>query len=155
MKTFKKSELSVLRSRISDLTEQGRKAWRRIRASRGLDRWLAWEEKRSIGEEARTCFLSYAFLRGVPYRVVEPTASFNGMPEDVWRKLLTRRIIGALRGYAPDTVDPTLWPEQVLAWVSVPEDPARAARREAARQQWAVRREEIRARYEAQRQGAA
>ena len=46
---------------------------KQIQATHGDERARLWEKKREYGTKTRWILLGYAFLRGVPYRVVEKT----------------------------------------------------------------------------------
>lgn len=79
---------------------------------------------------SRMLYLAYGFLRGIPYRVMEPTARplFDkmGHPETAFLKGLAALITFA---GVPTT------PEELKGWMAVPESPERVekrARREAA-----------------------
>lgn len=81
---------------------------------------------------SRMLYLAYGFLRGIPYRVMEPTARplFDrmGHAETTFLKGLATLITFA---GVPTT------PEELKGWMAVPETPERAAkraRREAASQ---------------------
>ncbi len=99
-----------------------------IQRTTGKARYLAWNEKRVIGEEARLYLLAYAFARGVPYRVVEPTArekpSECGASVEAWRDAFASSI--AFRTCAEADLA-----KEVRAWLEVPEAADRRARREA------------------------
>lgn len=74
---------------------------------------------------ARTVFLAYAFLRGVPYRVVEPTARplFTGM--GCYEGSFVSNI-AALVAWANGEVVPN---ERVKSWLAQPEPAAHLAKR--------------------------
>src|SRR5882724_2684321 len=85
----KKSELVNLRSEIAKRVAESRGIRKNINASSGMAKWALWNDKRSVGSETRDLLLAYAFLRGVPYRVVEPTAKVpDGRTLDGWLKSL-------------------------------------------------------------------
>ena len=69
---LKKKDLPALRVEIRRLAVEGRAYNPRIRAARGPERHQLRGEKGGVGQDARTLLLIYAFLRGVPYRVLEP-----------------------------------------------------------------------------------
>lgn len=124
---MKKSELGWLRSKIKDLAGQGTAIRHRIQAAFNRARYDLWNDKRSIGDEARWMLLAYAFLRDVPYRMVEPTATVPATmncTEEEWFKDIAGRI--ACRAERDDRE------VAVLAWLKVPEATDRKARREAA-----------------------
>lgn len=69
-----------VRSRLRQ-RETGSRALRKaIHESSGMDRWYAWQEKRSFGRETRHLLLAYAFLRGVPYARAEPKCGDTNGP---------------------------------------------------------------------------
>jgi len=45
----------------------------------GLEKWKAWEEKRDVGITARYYLLAYGFLKGYPYRKMEPKSNEHHM----------------------------------------------------------------------------
>jgi len=69
----------VMIAKINGLAQEGKKS--RIRISRAKTQEAVWPlayRKHLIGREARNHLLAYAFLRGIPYRKVEPKCSeFN------------------------------------------------------------------------------
>ena len=71
----KASALKRLRSR--DPATQGRKNKLKelARPETGPQRENLWVSKREIGSHARCCLLIYGFLRGLPYRRIEPTTT--------------------------------------------------------------------------------
>lgn len=123
---MKKSELSALRTSIKMLAAQGSDIHRRIGESRDRARYDLWNEKRGVGVNARDALLAYAFLRGVPYRVVEPTASqavrAYGQPAVV---------AGSVAGAIPANQRTPEDGQQIAAWLLVPEIDERRAWREA------------------------
>lgn len=119
---MKKSELGWLRSKIADLAAQGVAIRKQIQAAFARARYDLWNDKRSIGDEARWMLLAYAFLRDVPYRVVEPTAVHEGS------------VYGGAKGLANAVAKAAQLPDsaKVEAWIAVPEQIDRKTRREAA-----------------------
>lgn len=62
-----------LKSVVKELAaESHRIRVERIRPTKGPDRAAAWWAKRAVGRRARATLLAYAFVRGIPYRCVEP-----------------------------------------------------------------------------------
>jgi hypothetical protein len=80
-------ELSTLKAQIRDLAQQGREVRNHIRCASGLARDALWNDKRAIGRHARGLLLVYGYLRGVPYRRIEPRCHEGG---DAHAALLTR-----------------------------------------------------------------
>lgn len=91
---------------------------------------------------SREILLAYAFLRGVPYRRVEPrTAPLPDGAADFRRRVLAHHVAAAV----PRRLEgPATGKDAVLAWLAVPETPERAAwrlaREEAGRARRAARR---------------
>lgn len=50
---------------------ESREIRKKIHASKGMDRWHAWREKRDYGEETRHLLLAYGWMRGLPYEACE------------------------------------------------------------------------------------
>ena len=69
---LKKKDLPTLAAEIKRLAAEGRAYNPRIQAARGPERHRLRGEKSGAGWEARLLLLTYAFLRGVPYRTLEP-----------------------------------------------------------------------------------
>src|SRR4051812_20771206 len=67
----KKSRYPELKQEIRDREKDSREIRKRIRASSGMDRWQAWQDKRGEGNTTRCLLLIYAMLRRVPRVVVE------------------------------------------------------------------------------------
>lgn len=67
-----KKDLSALKTEIKRLAAEGRAHNPLIQAARGPERHRLRGEKAGIGWHARMALLAYAYLRGVPYRVLEP-----------------------------------------------------------------------------------
>jgi len=65
-------ELSNLKSQISEAARKGRSIHTKIQACRGDARHALWNEKRALGRRARYLLLAYGYLRGIPYRRIEP-----------------------------------------------------------------------------------
>jgi hypothetical protein len=132
---MKRRELVELRDEIKASAAQGREVRARIHATRDRERYDAWNEKRRVGTGARELMLACAFLRGVPYRVVEPTCgeSLESQRYDaVQRKWITevgwwfrKQILVIAQRF-----DPSRTEAEILAWAQAPEDPARRALRE-------------------------
>lgn len=120
--------VSSLKSEVVRFADEGRAARKVIQATTHEARYAAWNEKRAVGEAARIAMLAYAFARGVPYRVVEPTArekpaDYGRTPAE-WRREFASRI-AVWMDYDHPPVD------ALLAWLEVPEALDRRARREA------------------------
>lgn len=120
--------VSSLKSEVVRFAREGNAARKLIQSTTREARYDAWNEKRAIGEGARVALLAYAFARGVPYRVVEPTsrerpADYSRTPAE-WRREFASQI-AVWMDYDHAPVD------AMLAWLEVPETAERRARREA------------------------
>ena len=112
----KKKRFENIREAIRQQELLSRESRATIRATSGLDRYLAWSEKRSIGTRTRDLLLVYAFLRGMPYRVCEPVTR-QGIPAsglDLFWRLVEF-------GYR-EKPEQRLYkcPEDIQAWLLVP-----------------------------------
>ena len=124
---MKKSQLVGLRCLIAAFAAQGQEIRRQIQKAIARARYDLWNDKRSLGSDARMALLAYAFLRDVPYRVAEPTAVAPvGRTEEQWRRSLAQDI-------APYVCKERVTPaKDIEAWLALPEQIDRKARREAA-----------------------
>ncbi len=59
------------RSALREALEDSRPYVLAIQQTSGKDRERAWDAKRSFGHDTRYTHLAYAFLRGMPYKVLE------------------------------------------------------------------------------------
>lgn len=69
----KKSKFPELKQEIKTREAASREIRKLIQGSAGLERHQHWLDKRNYGGHTRDLLLLYAFMRKVPYRVVEPT----------------------------------------------------------------------------------
>ncbi len=141
---MKKSELVYTRSQIAKLTAESKAIRKQIHASSGMAKWMLWQEKRAVGYSARRELLAYAFLRGVPYRVVEPTArTREGSTVESSNKWLAAEISACIhKTYTPVDYDLNA---SVKAWLEVPEALERTKARVAAREAYAAKGAKMRA----------
>ena len=150
-----KSELQGLRARIAELAAQGVAIRSKIGAARERARYDLWNEKRAVGDGVRDLLLAYAFLRGVPYRVAEPTArekpAWFGGAVETWRATWSATIAERVREVVPSEG----LEARVLAWLTEPEPEAHKARREAAERRGRERALERARAQRAARKGAA
>jgi hypothetical protein len=112
---LKKKDLPALKAEIKRLAAEGRAYNSRIQDAHGPERHRLRGEKGSIGWDARMLLLAYAFLRGVPYRVLEPkcledTSSYLRKPLIHWTGL-------AVKEWDPQKHEEI--EEQVEAWFNV------------------------------------
>jgi hypothetical protein len=71
-------KLLKIKEKIKELAAKGTKIRKEvINKTSGKDRYYAWEDKRMFGAEARTYLLVYGFLRGMPYRKIEPKSRLD------------------------------------------------------------------------------
>lgn len=120
----KKSKFPTLKQEIKDREAASREICKRIHASRGLDRYEAWQEKRSEGNTTRCLLLMYAMLRGLPRHALE--SKYN--PYDNYWLYNGMHHMAGQRNLA-------LTKEAIDAWLSAPapvveapaEEPARGA----------------------------
>lgn len=140
---MKKSELVYTRSEIAKHTAESREILKRIHAASGMAKWMLWQEKRRVGYAARRELLAYAFQRGMPYRVVEPTAVVpEGRTLEGWFRDLAADITACIPK-SDTSVDGVR--ASVKAWLAVPETLERAQARTAAMEAYAARRARMRA----------
>ncbi len=112
MNTTKK----LFKEKIKALAGQSAEARKEIRSSKGMDRWHAWEGKRSIGQSARAVYLAYAYFRGVPYRVLEPKCLEDS--GDTTKFYLRQEIFAVLTSMLP--VETVISKEGIKEWLAVP-----------------------------------
>lgn len=72
---LKKQELLILKAKIKGLAEGGYRCRKFISATSHEARARHWDEKRSIGAEARYHLIAYGLLRGLAYDVIEPNSN--------------------------------------------------------------------------------
>lgn len=68
---MEKYKLKMVQTEVKLHAVEGRQIAVNIRASSEKERWWLWQDKRSVGVKARYAQLAYAYLRGVPYEVLE------------------------------------------------------------------------------------
>ncbi|MFA5203055.1 MAG: hypothetical protein WC708_01505 [Lentisphaeria bacterium] len=68
---YKKFQLSALKTEIKRLANDGRALNKEISSTDDIERHVLRREKALIGRKAREYLLAYAFLRGIPYKVLE------------------------------------------------------------------------------------
>jgi hypothetical protein len=67
----KRAVIKQFRDTLRTREFESRAICARIRASSGLDRAAAWDEKRTYGDVTRCILLAYGFVRGLPYETIE------------------------------------------------------------------------------------
>lgn len=77
MKYVRRKNLSWLQLKIKKLADKGVFFRQKANESRGIEKANLRSLKRREGEYAREHLLAYAFLRGVPYRKVEPKSNIS------------------------------------------------------------------------------
>ena len=65
---------------LKERENQSREIRKTIHASKGMDRWAAWQEKRSYGADTRHILLAYGMARGLPYLACEPKCGEDNQP---------------------------------------------------------------------------
>jgi len=73
----KKSKFPEIRAELRQREQESRAIRKQINGSSGLERWGFWQDKRRYGSDTRDLLLGYAFLRGMPYYVVEAKTTPN------------------------------------------------------------------------------
>lgn len=68
----KNAKYSKIREELRLRQAESQAIRKQIHASKGMDKWALWQDKRAYGSETRYLLLAYAFLRGMPYLACEP-----------------------------------------------------------------------------------
>lgn len=150
----KKLELiQAQKARVCELAREGAGVRAKIHKAHDRERYDLWNEKRSVGGSARWALLAYAFLRGKPYRNVEPKCRELDQPLHPSLREHVRKSM------AMSIMDGGTQPmfeaqEAIMAWLSVPETEARKTKRAAAEAAGKARREERRKANAAKRSAA-
>lgn len=71
----KNAKYSKIREELRLRQAESQAIRKQIHASKGMDKWALWQDKRAYGVETRYLLLAYAFLRGMPYLACEPKSS--------------------------------------------------------------------------------
>lgn len=100
----------TLKNEVKRLAEHGRAIAHEIRKSSGLDRYHLWNEKRSIGTDARYALLAYACIRGVPYERVEARCGAFNNPS-------ATRVFDVMVKALDEDIKASWSPEPVRAWL--------------------------------------
>ena len=74
-----KHQLLTLKAKIKGLAEGGCRCRKFIESTSHETRARHWDEKRSIGLEARYHLLAYGLLRGLEYDVIEPNSNKDNL----------------------------------------------------------------------------
>lgn len=72
---LKKQQLLTLKAKIKGLAEGGCRCRKFINATSHETKAHHWDEKRSIGREARYHLIAYGLLRGLEYDTIEPNSN--------------------------------------------------------------------------------
>ncbi len=72
---LKKQQLLTLKAKIKGLADGGARCRKFIGATSHKARDRHWNEKRSIGKEARYHLIAYGLLRGLEYDIIEPNSN--------------------------------------------------------------------------------
>lgn len=76
---LKKQQLLILKAKIKGLAEGGRRCRKFINVTSHKTRYYHWDDKRSIGREARYHLIAYGLLRGLEYDVIEPNSNKDNL----------------------------------------------------------------------------
>jgi len=76
----KKNKFPEIKAELRVREQESRSIRKQINESAGMERWGFWADKRRYGSETRDLLLAYGFLRGMPYRVIEPKTQPNSGP---------------------------------------------------------------------------
>lgn len=114
MNTTKK----LLKEEIKSLVAESVEARKAIHASHGMARWNAWQDKRGIGAATRDVYLALAFVRKVPYRVLEKKCLEDSLPSYSYARMyFARDIHAALLRAEPES---KVCIEDIKDWLAVP-----------------------------------
>lgn len=121
-----------LKEKIKTLAVYSAETRKDIRESSGADRAHNWTRKRGVGKTARYALLAYAFVRHMPYRVLEKKCLEDVSPYQ--RNILIRGVHAALLAADPQS---TVLKEGLRIWMDIPsvveeEAPVEASKEEAA-----------------------
>lgn len=108
----KKINFPEVKQELKDRQAASQAIGARIRESKGLERWALWEEKREYGRDTRWLLMVYAFLRGIPFLVVERHSTFRVY--DNWAASIHAKRLAELieaRGLECDN-------EKIVAWLN-------------------------------------
>ncbi len=83
-KALKKKELLPLRAMLRGFMESSRDVRKDIHATKGLEKYNNWDEKRRLGSHARHVLLAYAFLRGIPFSKIESHKNKEHLTSPSW-----------------------------------------------------------------------
>jgi len=153
---MKKHELEGLQSFIAARVARSLEFNAEIAQVHGDDRRDLRAEKKAHGAVTRDHLLVYAYLRGVPYRVVEPTAAaaVGESLRAAHRRWWAEQLLKLARNVASHAPAELLSKDAIVAWLATPESAERAAVRAAARTAWFAARDAARARAAAARSAA-
>lgn len=104
----KKCKFPGIRAELKQRELESRAIRTQIHESSGMARWGFWADKRRYGCDTRDLLLGYAFLRGMPYRVVEAKTQPDSGPYATY----IQRCLEA-RGHAVETA-------AIEQWLAVP-----------------------------------
>jgi hypothetical protein len=79
-KQVKKIACEKFRASLREQMEESQISVRAIQQTSGKERESAWDQKRCVGRDTRYILLAYAFLRGVPYKVLESFTAGGNEP---------------------------------------------------------------------------
>jgi hypothetical protein len=100
----RKEKLCVLKEKCKILAEKGTECRKEINSSSGLERYGAWNKKRSIGLDSRVHLIAYCLLRGKEYCKMESKTR-----TDLWTlKYISKQILTAIHENCLES-EKTLW----------------------------------------------
>jgi len=112
-----KEAILKLKNEVKRFTAEGRALGGKIRQSKGLDRYHLWNEKRSLGVDARCTLLAYACLRGRLYTQIEAKNHEGNEPSATYVHDILSQVLD-------DTRKAEWTPERVRAWLKREMPPA-------------------------------
>jgi len=108
--------LGYMKEHIKRRTADSRHVREQINASKGMERWHLWNEKRDIGFDARDCLLAYGCLRGRQYMTIEAKCALGNEPSPSSVLVYIHSFLGR---EGPEAESWTK--EKVKAWLKRPE----------------------------------
>jgi hypothetical protein len=114
IKQQKKSARRAFNSALALREAESKVICKKIHESCGMDRWAAWNDKRSYGNETRALLLASGFVKGIPYKAIEAKVGERnaiGASDILWAAsalagiaLEGNAIVAWLEGAKPETI---------------------------------------------------
>ncbi len=98
LKAQKKSARHAFNKALALREAESKVICKKIQESSGRDRYDAWNEKRSYGDDTRGLLLASGFVRGIPYKVIEAKVGER-------REAYAFQIVDAAKRYADIALD--------------------------------------------------